>query len=376
MDSRRIGFIIGLVAIATTVILPPPAAMPGQAWIMAGLVVWMAAWWMTEAIPLTATALLPFLVMPFAGVMTAKNAAAAYYSPILFLILGGAFIAIAIERTGLHRRLAVLILDRVGSKGDASRVLFAFMLTTGILSMAISNTSSALIMMPMALAVIAGCGLGEDDREGLAGALPIGIAFAASIGGLGTIVGSPTNAIAVGLLDKMLGLRIGFAQWSSFGVPVVLLGLPLAAFIIGRVQKLKKLSRRSYCCARGGLHERRMDKARAAAASADLRHVPAVDDQPLDRRLPARRFADRRDDRGGSRHSAFHYTRRHRTAAPDLEGSRPRAVGRHHDVRRRPRPCRRDGPIGTGNVARQFTAAAGQRAAAGRGARRSSPWSS
>ncbi len=239
MNSRRIGFIIGILAFATTLILPPPAAMSGQAWIMAGLVTWMAAWWMTEAIPLTATALLPFLVMPFAGVMSANEAASAYYSPILFLILGGAFLAIAIERTGLHRRLALVILDWVGSSGGPTRLLFAFMLTTGVLSMAISNTSTALIMMPMALAVIAGCGLADDDREGLAGALPIGIAFAASIGGLGTIVGFPTNAIAVGMLDKFLNMQITFAQWSSFGIPLVLLALPLGTFIIARVQKLR-----------------------------------------------------------------------------------------------------------------------------------------
>jgi solute carrier family 13 (sodium-dependent dicarboxylate transporter), member 2/3/5 len=238
MTAKHIGFVAGLLAFVATLLLPAPAGMTHQAWIVAGLVMLMAAWWMTEAIPLTATALLPFLVLPFAGVMPAKDAAAAYYSPILFLILGGAFLAIAIERTGLHRRLAVIILDRVGSGGSPAKLLLAFMMTTGILSMLISNTSSALIMMPMALAVMAACGLADDDREGLAGALPIGIAFAASIGGLGTIVGSPTNAIAVGLLDNMLGVRITFAQWSVFGVPLVLLGIPLAAFIIARFQHL------------------------------------------------------------------------------------------------------------------------------------------
>jgi sodium-dependent dicarboxylate transporter 2/3/5 len=209
---------------------------------------------MSEAIPLTATALLPFLVLPFAGVMGAKETASAYYSPILFLILGGAFIALAIERTGLHRRLAMAILDRVGSKGGAGRLLLAFMLTAAILSMAISNTSSALIMMPMALAVLAGGGLDPEEREGLAGALPMGIAFAASIGGLGTIVGSPTNAIAVGLLDTILGVRISFAQWSAFGIPVVILGIPLAAFIIGKIQRVSThpfdvgAAREAICC--------------------------------------------------------------------------------------------------------------------------------
>ncbi len=238
MTGRRIGFITGLLAFAITVLVPAPAGMPSEAWLVAGLVVWMAAWWMTEAIPLTATALLPFLVLPFAGVMSARETAAAYYAPILFLILGGAFIALAIERTGLHRRLSLAILRTVGAGGGQSRLLLAFMISAALLSMLISNTSTSLIMMPMALAVLAGGGLEPDDQEGLAGALPIGIAFAASIGGLGTIVGSPTNGIAVALLDSMIGLEISFAQWTMFGLPIVLVGVPVAAFIISRVQKV------------------------------------------------------------------------------------------------------------------------------------------
>ena len=238
MTARRTGFILGLVAFAATLIVPAPAGMPQEAWQVAGLVVWMAAWWMTEAIPLTATALLPFLILPFAGVMTAREAAGAYYAPILFLILGGAFIALAIERTGLHRRLSLAILKTVGAGGGQSRLLLAFMISAALLSMVISNTSTSLIMMPMALAVLAGGGLDPQDQEGLAGALPMGIAFAASIGGLGTIIGSPTNGIAVALLDSMIGLEIGFAEWMAFGVPVVIVGVPLAAWIISRVQKV------------------------------------------------------------------------------------------------------------------------------------------
>ena len=214
--------------------------MPREAFVVAGLVVLMAAWWMTEAIPLTATALMPFVVLPLAGVMGAKDAASAYYEPILFLLLGGAFIALAIERTGLHRRLSLAILKTVGGggKGGGARLLLAFMVSAALLSMLISNTSTALIMMPMALAVLAGGGVAAEDTEGLSGALPMGIAFAASIGGLGTIVGSPTNGIAVALVDNMTGTRITFAQWMLYGVPVVLLGIPLAAWIIARVQRV------------------------------------------------------------------------------------------------------------------------------------------
>ncbi|WP_198046044.1 SLC13 family permease [Novosphingobium aquimarinum] len=236
MTARRAGLLAGVAAFLAAIVLPTPAGMPREALLVAGLVVWMAAWWMTEAVPLTATALLPFVVLPFCGVMTAGETASSYYSPTLFLILGGAFIALAIERTGLHRRLALALLDRLGSRGGSRQLLLAFMMAAAILSMMISNTSTSLIMMPMAVAVLEAGGLGEDDHDGLSGALPMSIAFAASIGGLGTIVGSPTNAIAVALLDSMMGVRISFAQWSLVGVPVVLIGIPLAAVIITAVQ--------------------------------------------------------------------------------------------------------------------------------------------
>jgi sodium-dependent dicarboxylate transporter 2/3/5 len=243
MTARRIGLALGPLAFALTALMQPPAGMPPGAWLVAGLVFWMAAWWMTEAVPLSVTALLPFVVLPLAGISTAEATASTYYSPILFLLLGGAFIALAIERTGLHRRLSLAILRLVGTNGGPARLLLAFMISAALLSMFISNTSTALIMMPMALAVLEGGGGsitdGESPRqEGIFGALPMGIAFAASIGGLGTIVGSPTNAIAVGLLDEIAGVRITFVQWSLYGVPVVLLSIPLAAWIIARVQQV------------------------------------------------------------------------------------------------------------------------------------------
>jgi solute carrier family 13 (sodium-dependent dicarboxylate transporter), member 2/3/5 len=243
MTPRRIGLLLGPLAFALTALTAPPAGMAVGAWLVAGLTLWMAAWWMTEAVPLAVTAVLPFVILPLAGVSDAEQTASTYYSPILFLLLGGAFIALAIERTGMHRRLALAILRAVGADGGPVRLLIAFMLSTALLSMFISNTSTALIMMPMALAVLEGGGGAEAEGEeikqdGIHGALPMGIAFAASIGGLGTIVGSPTNAIAVGLLDKLAGVRISFAEWSLYGIPLVLLSVPLAAFIVARVQRV------------------------------------------------------------------------------------------------------------------------------------------
>ncbi|MEO1046358.1 MAG: DASS family sodium-coupled anion symporter [Pseudomonadota bacterium] len=241
--AETIGLIAGPVAMLLTLVLAPPADMSAGAWAMAGLTVWMATWWMTQAVPLTATALLPFLVMPLTGVMDVNTAASKYYSPILFLILGGAFLALAIERTGLHRRLALAIIRRAGSgngkgQGDSMRLILAFMISTAILSMLISNTSTALIMVPIAVAVLAAGGVKTGETDGFAGALLMGIAFAASIGGLGTLVGSPTNAIAAGLINETLDMEVTFVSWAAYGLPVVVLGIPVCALILSRVQHL------------------------------------------------------------------------------------------------------------------------------------------
>jgi solute carrier family 13 (sodium-dependent dicarboxylate transporter), member 2/3/5 len=241
MTARRIGLAFGPLVFALLALSTPPGAMPPQAWLVAGLVVWMAAWWMTEAVPLTVTALLPFIILPLGGVADANLTASSYYSPILFLLLGGAFIALAIERTGLHRRLSVAVLRLVGAGGGPAQLLLAFMIAAALLSMVISNTSTTLIMMPMALAVLEGGGASDDPahyKSGLSGALPMGIAFAASIGGLGTIVGSPTNAIAVALIEKIAGTQITFATWSLYGLPIVVMGVPITAWIVGKFQRI------------------------------------------------------------------------------------------------------------------------------------------
>ena len=236
MTAKRVGFWLGLAGFVLTLVVPAPFGMPDPAWPAAGLVWVMAAWWMTEALPLSATALLPFLVLPLAGVADANRTAGAYYSPIIFLFIGGGFLALAIERTGLHRRLALFIMGFAGA--TPWQLLLAVMTATALLSAFISNTSTALIMMPMALAMLAAGGVKEGETRGIAGALPMGIAFAASIGGIGTMIGTPTNAIAAGLIEKSLGERITFLEWSLYGVPVVLIGVPLAAWIIARVQHL------------------------------------------------------------------------------------------------------------------------------------------
>jgi solute carrier family 13 (sodium-dependent dicarboxylate transporter), member 2/3/5 len=236
VTAKTIGLFGGAAVFLLMLLIGPPASMAAPAWHVAALTVLMAIWWMTEALPLTATALLPFLALPLMQVMTAQDVAKEYYSPILFLILGGAFFALAIERTGMHKRVALAILGFAGKSSFG--LLLAFMAATAFLSMWISNTSTALIMMPIALAVIAAGGIAEEDTEGMAGALVMGVAFAASLGGLGTLVGSPTNPIAAGLIEKQLGFEISFVDWMSFGVPILLVAVPVTAWILARVQQI------------------------------------------------------------------------------------------------------------------------------------------
>lgn len=234
--TERLGFWGGLALFGIMLALPAPEGMPLSAWRAAAVIALMATWWMTQALPLTATALIPFLAFPMFGIMSATDTAASYYSPILFLVLGGAIIALAIERTGLHRRLALAIVSRGGTTPGA--LLFAFIMATAILSMIVSNTATSLIMMPIAVAVLRAGGTREGETGGFPGALVMGIAFAASIGGLGTLVGSPTNAIAAGIIERTAGLRIDFLTWALYGLPLVFASIPLCWFILMKVQRV------------------------------------------------------------------------------------------------------------------------------------------
>jgi sodium-dependent dicarboxylate transporter 2/3/5 len=235
--AARYGLWGGLIVFLLMLLLPEPAGMPPAAWKTTALVVLMATWWMTQALPLTATALLPFLAFPLFGIMTASETAGAYYSPILFLVLGGAIIALAIERTGLHRRLALAIVSRGGSTPAA--MLFAFMTATAILSLIVSNTATTLIMIPIAVAMLKAAKVEPGHTDGFAGALAMGIAFSASIGGLGTLVGSPTNAIAAGIIERSTGLRIDFLTWALYGLPLVAVSIPLCWWILLKVQRVQ-----------------------------------------------------------------------------------------------------------------------------------------
>jgi sodium-dependent dicarboxylate transporter 2/3/5 len=217
---------------------PAPAGLGADGWAVAAIGLAIAILWLSEAIPIAVSATLPFLLLPLLTDAETATVARSYWSPVLFLVLGGAMAARAVEKSGLHARVALAIAAR--APGTAVGILLAFMAATALISMAVSNTSTALMMMPVALALAAAVSRPEDDR--LTKAVILGVAWAATIGGLGTLIGSPTNAIAAGIMNAALGTGIDFLTWAAFGLPLVLLAVPMAAAILAGTYRLKGLT--------------------------------------------------------------------------------------------------------------------------------------
>ncbi|MEO0818625.1 MAG: DASS family sodium-coupled anion symporter [Pseudomonadota bacterium] len=203
-----------------------------DAWIVLSLVALMAVWWISEAIPIPVTSLLPMVVLPLFGVLSMKATAAEYMHPVVVLLMGGFIIAKAVERWNLHARIALNIVARVGD--HPAMLIAGFMAAAALLSMWISNTATSIMMMPIALSVAtAVLGPGRLDAP-FTYALLLGIAYACSIGGLGTLVGTPTNLIVVGYLNETAGFDISFAEWMMLGLPAVLVMVPLAWLVLTR----------------------------------------------------------------------------------------------------------------------------------------------
>jgi sodium-dependent dicarboxylate transporter 2/3/5 len=222
---RLLVLLAGPLALALAVVLPAPASLTEPAWRVAGLAVWMALWWLTTVVPLQATALLPLVVLPIAGVGTVETVAPSYADPVIFLFLGGFLIAAALERWELHRRFAAITLRVVG--GSPRRVVLAFLLATGFLSMWISNTATALMMLPIAAAAVGPAdGAEVAGRSGYTIAVMLAVAFGASIGGVATLIGTPPNAIFAASARELAGVEVTFASWLPVGLA---LAVPLTA---------------------------------------------------------------------------------------------------------------------------------------------------
>ncbi|MER1990437.1 MAG: DASS family sodium-coupled anion symporter, partial [Solibacillus isronensis] len=188
--------------------------------------IWIATWWITEAIPIPATSLLPLVLFPLTNSLDMKVTASSYGDETIFLFMGGFIIALAMEKWNLHRRIAISIISMVGTNMD--RIVLGFMIATGFLSMWISNTATAMMMIPIGLAIInqVADGLKNDpsidtspQRFAFGKALMLGIAYSASLGGIATLIGTPPNTLLAGAINKMYGIELSFAGWMLFGVP-------------------------------------------------------------------------------------------------------------------------------------------------------------
>lgn len=221
-----IGLLGGPAVAAILLISGTPNAMPDEAWRVVALTAWMAIWWILEPVPMPITALLPIALLPLLGVVDVNAAAAPYANPLIFLFLGGFMLAEAIQRWNLHRRIALAVLTVAGKRPD--HLVAGFMGATALLSMWVSNTATAALMVPIGLSVLTLLERDEGaaDQRSLQLCLLLGIALAANIGGMGTLIGTPPNALLAGFVADNYGIEIGFAQWMLVGVP------PAAALLL------------------------------------------------------------------------------------------------------------------------------------------------
>lgn len=212
---------VGPALFLATLIVPAPAAFAQQSWLVLGLAAWMMVWWTTGAFPLFVTALLPVIVLPFLGIGGVPDIAGAYVHPLIILFLGGFLVAKAVERWSLHRQIASAILPLGGA--SAAGLVGSIMLATAFLSMWLSNTATAMIMVPIAGAMIQALPHKANNSFGsssLGASLMLGVAFSSTIGGMATLIGTPPNALMAAYLEETHGIEIGFWQWMLLGVPV------------------------------------------------------------------------------------------------------------------------------------------------------------
>ena len=211
-------------------LMPPPDGLSIAGWRAAALGIWMAAWWATEAVPVAATALLPIALFPLLGISDIKSVTVPYANKTIYLFLGGFMVAFAVQRWGLHRRIALAVISVFG--GSGASLVGGFMLASALLSMWVTNTSTTMMLLPIALSVVAVVQQNLPDdldvQERFPKAMLLGVAYGATIGGMATLVGTPPNALLAAFMQDQYQLEIGFASWMAVGVPLTVILLPLA----------------------------------------------------------------------------------------------------------------------------------------------------
>ncbi|SFJ39011.1 solute carrier family 13 (sodium-dependent dicarboxylate transporter), member 2/3/5 [Halobacillus dabanensis] len=241
-DTRqKVGLILGPLLFALTLIFLEADGLSNSAVAILGSTLWIATWWITEAMPIPATSLLPLVLFPITGGLDSGATSSSYGDDTIFLFMGGFLIALAMQKWNLHKRMALFIISSVGTSTE--QIVLGFMVATGALSMWISNTATAMMMVPIGMAVIFQAseqlkkkGETVDHSDFHFGkAVMLGIAYSASIGGLATLIGTPPNTIFKGVVEQTYGIEISFAGWMAFGVPLSFIFLAIAWFYLVKI---------------------------------------------------------------------------------------------------------------------------------------------
>ncbi|TSB47203.1 SLC13 family permease [Alkalicoccobacillus porphyridii] len=233
-----VGLLLGPLLFILTMFFFQPDGLSAEGKAVLAVTLWVATWWITEAMPIPATSLLPIVLLPLTGALESDAVVSAYGNDIIFLFLGGFFIATAMEKWDLHKRIALGIIALIGT--STQRILLGFMVATGFLSMWVSNTAAVMMMIPMGLAItaqVAAALKGKPEEKELPKfekALIFGIGYAGTIGGLGTLIGTPPNIILAAQVNEIFGVEISFALWMLFATPVVALLISFTWLYLGR----------------------------------------------------------------------------------------------------------------------------------------------
>ena len=231
---RKVGFWIGLLLFFTIFLSPTPESISNEAWSVAAVALLMAAWWASEAIPLPVTALLPLALFPLLHITTFKVAAISYANPNIYLFMGGFILALGIQSSGLHKRLALNIVFKVSD--SATKLVAAFMCVSFFISMWVMNTSTTLMLLPICLAICSNIkealpGISANNSKNFEKSIFLGIAYSASIGGMSTLIGTAPNIVFAGFMQENYDLQISFLGWMKIALPIALIML-VSAFIV------------------------------------------------------------------------------------------------------------------------------------------------
>ena len=229
-----LGLIFGIIVFLFFYISDPPQGLDKISWLTAGVAILMTIWWVTEAIPIYATGFIPLLLFPLLDLFDLKVVAASYSHPLVLLFLGGFIIASAMEDSGLHKRIALKILSFSGT--SPSKIIIGFMISTAVLSMWVSNTASTIMMLPIATSVIAFFSSQNNvENKNFAIPLLLSIAYAASIGGTATLIGTPTNIMLASILSDTYNYKISFIDWFMIGLPVAAILIPIVWLFLTKI---------------------------------------------------------------------------------------------------------------------------------------------